>query len=227
MGTLRIRRQITNNSGTFISRLRFRVVDVTTVNGQDESGGMAQAVLHVRSSSGETLTGVPGRGTVQVRGLHDEQELFEDETQCGGLNDSLSDDSVTLATPLAPGQTIDVVFLLGVEQPGHFVFYVNIEALESSGPIEKGPPTSPAHPTTAKKPIARPAPKQPGTGTTPAAPPSDTPSGSQTPRGGRGATPPASPAVTPGVWRKLSPDATPDTPPDSMPVSKRTPRDSN
>jgi hypothetical protein len=222
LGTLRLRRSITNNSGTFISRLRFRVVDVTTVNSPDESEGMTQAILHVRSSSPETVTAVPGRGDVQVRGLRDEQEIFENETQCGGMNTSLSDDTVTLESPLAPGQTIDVVFLLGVEQTGHFRFYVNIEALETSTPLtEKGPPS---RPVTAKKPIAMPgvtAPKPPGTSNTPAAPSHNAPSGSQ------GVTPPARPAITPGIWRKLSPDATPDTPPDAMPASKRTPRDSN
>ena len=235
-GTLRIRRQITNNSGSFISRLRFRVADVTTVNSQNESDASEpQAILHVRSSSGEDLTGVPGRGNIHVFGLQDEQEFLENETQCGGLNNSLTpsdgeEDIIRLDNPLAPGQTIDVVFLLGVEKVGHFRFYVNIEALESSAPVVKGPPTSPTHPSTAKKPIAKHALKQPGAGTTPAAP-SSTPSGSQTPKGGQGVTKPVRPAVTPGVWRKLSPDATPDTPPVSMPVSmpvsKRTPRDSN
>jgi hypothetical protein len=38
-------------------------------------------------------------------------------------------------------------------------------------------------------------------------------------------TPPASPSVTPGVWRKLPTDAAPDVQPDAMPVSKSTRRD--
>lgn len=42
---------------------------------------------------------------------------------------SLSSDSVTLATPLAPGDSINVHFLLGVQQTGSFKFYVNLELL--------------------------------------------------------------------------------------------------
>ena len=37
--------------------------------------------------------------------------------------------SITLPTSLAPGQSISVQFLLGVQQPGAFRFYVNVEAL--------------------------------------------------------------------------------------------------
>jgi hypothetical protein len=188
---------------------------------------------------------VPGRGDVPVFGLHDEQEIFEDETQCGGLNDSLtvsdgeSDDIITLANPLAPGATIDVVFLLGVEQTGHFRFYVNIEALENSGPAKGPSPGRPASST--KRPIAltgRTAPKTPSTGskppstsTTPVSTPANTPA--TRPGGTDGTTAPqrktrpATPSVTPGVWRKLSPDATPETPPDAMPVSRHSRRDSN
>jgi hypothetical protein len=245
LGTLLLRRSVTNNSGAPISRLRFRVIDVTTVNREDESNGGQQAILHVRSSSPETLTGVPGRGDVSVFGLHDEQEIFEDETQCGGLNDSLtvsdgeSSDIITLDTPLAPGATIDVVFLLGVEQTGHFRFYVNIEALENSGPSAGPSPGRPASST--KRPIAltgRTAPKTPSTGSkppstsstpvsTPANTPATRPGGTDGTTAQQRKTRPATPSVTPGVWRKLSPDATPETPPDAMPVSRHSRRDPN
>ena len=47
----------------------------------------------------------------------------------GGFNSSLSAGTVTLETPLAPGDSINVRFLLGVEQTGGFKFFVNIEAL--------------------------------------------------------------------------------------------------
>jgi hypothetical protein len=152
LGTLLIRRSITNNSGVPVTRLRFRVIEDTTVHSPDVSGGAQQAVLHVRTSSPETLTGVPGRGDLQVHGLTDEQEPIEDAAQCGGLNTSLSDDTVTLQSPLAPGATIDVVFLLGVEQTGHFRFYVNVEALESSAPVAK----TASRPASSKRPRALP-----------------------------------------------------------------------
>jgi hypothetical protein len=234
LGTLLLRRSVTNNSGVPISRLRFRVIDVTTVNREDESNGGQQAILHVRSSSDETVSGVPGRGDVQVLGLQDEQEFMENETMCGGLNNSLSvsSDFINLESPLAPGATIDVVFLLGVEQTGHFRFYVNVEALENSGsPAER---VSPGRPAFSKRPIAltgRTAPKPPSTSTTPGTTPANTPAtrpgGTDGTTAPQRKTPPATPSVTPGVWRKLSPDATPETPPDAMPVSKHTRRDSN
>jgi hypothetical protein len=47
----------------------------------------------------------------------------------GGFNSSVSAGTVTLATPLANGATIDLRFLLGIQQTGSFKFYFNIEAL--------------------------------------------------------------------------------------------------
>jgi hypothetical protein len=41
----------------------------------------------------------------------------------------MSAGTVTLATPLANGATIDLRFLLGIQQTGSFKFYFNIEAL--------------------------------------------------------------------------------------------------
>jgi hypothetical protein len=36
---------------------------------------------------------------------------------------------VTLATPIANGASIDIRFLLGIQQTGTFKIYVNVEAL--------------------------------------------------------------------------------------------------
>jgi hypothetical protein len=47
----------------------------------------------------------------------------------GGLNSTLASGTVTLGTPLANGASINVQFLLGVQQPGTFRFLINIEAL--------------------------------------------------------------------------------------------------
>jgi hypothetical protein len=41
----------------------------------------------------------------------------------------MSAGTVTLATPLANGASLDVRFLLGIQQTGSFKFYFNIEAL--------------------------------------------------------------------------------------------------
>jgi len=47
----------------------------------------------------------------------------------GGFNSSMSAGTVTLATPVANGASVDVRFLLGIQQTGLFKFYINIEAL--------------------------------------------------------------------------------------------------
>jgi hypothetical protein len=47
----------------------------------------------------------------------------------GGFNSSLSAGTVSLDTPLANGDSINLRFLLGIQQTGNFRFYVNIEAL--------------------------------------------------------------------------------------------------
>jgi hypothetical protein len=38
-------------------------------------------------------------------------------------------ETITLATPLANGASINVRFLLGIQQPGSFRFFVNVETL--------------------------------------------------------------------------------------------------
>jgi hypothetical protein len=150
-GRLMIRRTYTNATGSPITRLRFRVTDITTLNSLGYSLGGAQADLRAISSPDENVN-VTGGETVLVRGLRleDPSRGFER----GGLNSSLAADSVTtsapaneggdaitfggssvsgdtinLAAPLQPGESISVQFWLGVVQPGRFRFLVNFEAL--------------------------------------------------------------------------------------------------
>jgi hypothetical protein len=47
----------------------------------------------------------------------------------GGFNSSMSANTVTLATPIPNGGTLDVRFLLGIQQTGSFKFFINVEAL--------------------------------------------------------------------------------------------------
>jgi len=46
-----------------------------------------------------------------------------------GFNGSMSAGTVTLGTPLANGASINLQFLLGLQQTGSFKIYVNVEAL--------------------------------------------------------------------------------------------------
>ncbi|HXQ38766.1 MAG TPA: hypothetical protein VN843_32490, partial [Anaerolineales bacterium] len=54
------------------------------------------------------------------------------------FNGSLSAGVVSLDTPLANGGSINLRFLLGVQQTGSFKFYINVEAL-ADVPVEEAP----------------------------------------------------------------------------------------
>jgi hypothetical protein len=121
-GTLSIRRRITNNTGSNVTRLRFRVIDISTFLAPP---GIAD--LRVRTSSlivvANPCTSLPT--AIQGTTLEDPPT----QNNGGGFNSSLSASTVTLATPIPPGGTYDFHFLLGIQQTGSFKFYVNIEVL--------------------------------------------------------------------------------------------------
>jgi hypothetical protein len=120
-GTLAIRRTYTNNTGVPITRLRFRIVDIT---GFPAAAGVAD--LRAITSPNVTAT-ITGGGTVNVIGTTLENSAVQPNG--GGLNSSLSVGTITLGTPLNNGQTVAIQWLLGVKQIGTFRFYVNFEAL--------------------------------------------------------------------------------------------------
>lgn len=129
-GTLSVRRSYTNLTGKAVTRLRFRVVDITTLNTAgyvpcNPGAACPQADLRVLSSDDVTITRLDN-SSVQVRGL----TLEETAAQAlgGGLNSTLRAGSITLETPLPAGQSISVQFVLGVYQRGNFRFLVNVEA---------------------------------------------------------------------------------------------------
>jgi subtilisin-like proprotein convertase family protein len=120
-GTLSIRRKVTNNTGAAVTRLRFRIVDITT--NLSPSG-----TADLRAITSSTFTAnLAGGGTTSIQGL----TLETPPTQAigGGFNSSLSAGTVTLGTPLAAGASINVHFLLGVQQAGAYRFFINVEAL--------------------------------------------------------------------------------------------------
>lgn len=71
-----------------------------------------------------------GTSNVTVEGTTLEQP--PSQANGGGFNSSMSSGTVTLGTPLAAGGTIDLRFLLGIQQTGSFKFYINVEALASA-----------------------------------------------------------------------------------------------
>lgn len=136
-GTLDIRRRIVNNTGASVTRLRFRVIDLTTF---PAPSGIAD--LRPLSSLAVVVGGVNDVGTcgvaptpcvVTVQGTTleeaDPPPPPRSQPNGGGFNSSLSSGTVTLATPLANGASINVRFVVGIQQTGSFKFFMNVEAL--------------------------------------------------------------------------------------------------
>jgi hypothetical protein len=143
-GTLSIRRRFTNSTGVPVTRLRFRIVDITTF-----PAPLGTADLRAISSPQVTATcqsesGVPhlcsdtGTPTTTIEGTTLETDA-SGQPNGGAFNSTLS-----LATPLAAGASVNLQFLLGVEQNGSFRFFINVEALPAptSAPAAFSPATA-------------------------------------------------------------------------------------
>jgi len=70
---------------------------------------------------------ITGGGTVAVQALTLEQPPTQ--ARGGGLNSSLAAGTVTVGTPIMPGASINLNFLLGVATGGTYRFFINVEAL--------------------------------------------------------------------------------------------------
>jgi CSLREA domain-containing protein len=133
-GTLAVRRRVVNNTGGNVTRLRFRIVDLTSF----PSPGGGQADLRALTTPG---------GSFMVSGINDPGTCGVNPTPCsvtvqpttleqpptqpngGSYNSTLSSGTISTGTPLAPGQSINVNFLLGVQTTGNFRFLIIVEAL--------------------------------------------------------------------------------------------------
>ena len=126
-GTLDIRRTFINNTGGNVTRLRFRIVDLTTF---PAPSGIADLRPRTSSAVVVTVDRPPcGSGTSNVTVNGTTLEQPPSQPNGGGFNSSLSAGVVTLATPIANGASVDVRFLVGAQQTGSFKFFLNVEAL--------------------------------------------------------------------------------------------------
>lgn len=121
-GTMTIRRRFTNQMGQAITRLRFRVIDITTLNSPGYSPGGAQADLRELNSIDATVTLSNGT-SVAVKGTTMEGPS---QPNGGGLSTSLLVDLP--ASGLPAGESVNVQFVLGVQKEGNFRFMVLMEA---------------------------------------------------------------------------------------------------
>ena len=126
-GTLDIRRTVTNNTGGNVTRLRWRVIDLTTF---PAPSGIADLRPRTSTAVVVTVDRAPcGSGTSNVTVQGTALEQPPSQPNGGGFNSSMSSGTVTLATPLANGASLDVRWLLGIQQTGSFKYFLNIEAL--------------------------------------------------------------------------------------------------
>ncbi len=134
-GTLSLRRRFVNNTGASVTRLRFRIIDLTTFPAPS-----LIADLRPRTSSLVVVAGINDAGTcaatgapatppctISVQGSTLEQP--PSQPNGSGFNGSLSAGTITLGTPLANGASLNLQFLLGIQQTGSFKIYLNTEAL--------------------------------------------------------------------------------------------------
>ncbi|HEY0174093.1 MAG TPA: Ig-like domain repeat protein [Pyrinomonadaceae bacterium] len=131
-GTLSIRRRVTNTTGGNVTRLRFRIVELTTF----PTPGGGQADLRALSSTSVSVSGINDPGTcspaatpctLTVGGTTLETPPAQPEG--GGYNSTLAAGTVTLAQPMANNTAVNVQFLLGIQTTGTFRFYIIVEAL--------------------------------------------------------------------------------------------------
>jgi hypothetical protein len=136
-GNLYLRRRFVNNTGVPVTRLRFRIIDVSTF---PAAPGFAD--LRARTSVAEVVAGIDDAATcaaagqpapdcvVTVEGTTLEQAAPpSNQPFGGGFNSSFGAGTVTLDTPLAAGASLNLQFRLGVQQTGSFRIWLNIEAL--------------------------------------------------------------------------------------------------
>ena len=125
-GTISVRRKWTNNLGTPVTLLRFRIVDTTTLFSPGYSPTGGQADVRALSSSAVPVT-LTGGAVITVFGTT--LDMPPTQLLAGGHNATLKAGTITLTQPLAPGASIYLQFLLGVEKTGSFRFFVNVEAV--------------------------------------------------------------------------------------------------
>jgi hypothetical protein len=131
-GTLSLRRRFTNNTGASVTRLRFRIIDISSF---PSAGGTVADVRAITSGDvvvsgiNDSATCAPATAPCSITVNGTTVEISSAQPNGGGFNTSLAAGTITLGTPLANGASINVQFLLGVQQPGTFKFFVNVEAL--------------------------------------------------------------------------------------------------
>jgi hypothetical protein len=125
-GTLSLRRRFHNLTGGPVTRLRFRVVNITTLGTPISVSSQADLRLITSDDFGITTS----LGALTVHGT------VVEEPPAQNLNGGLNTSAVVFLPggALVPGASIDLQFLLRVAKSGNFRFLVNVESLDTVGP---------------------------------------------------------------------------------------------
>lgn len=110
-GSLSLNRKFTNSSGTSLTRLRFRIVDLTTFPAPS-------GISDLRPLTGSDVSFASSAGPAAMKGSTLEQP--PSLPNGGGFNSTLAIPSITPTTPLASGSSVNIRFLFGIQQTGDF-----------------------------------------------------------------------------------------------------------
>lgn len=126
-GTIELRRTVVNNTGANVTRLRFRVTQQTTF---PAPSGTADVRTRTTADTTDNFSNQPcGTGTSVITILGTTLEQPPSQPNGGAFNGTFSVGTVTLGTPIPPGNAVIVRFLWGVQQTGKFRVGMNIEVL--------------------------------------------------------------------------------------------------
>jgi hypothetical protein len=138
LGTLTLRRRFTNNTGQTITRLRFHVMELSTLNNTEGQATPADLRGLTSASTSRPTVAFPAGACMQ--GTMVEQPALQ--INGAGLNSTvtadLSGDFTTSCNDdgfagLVDGEGANVQFSLGVQTAGNYKFLVYVEALPHGG----------------------------------------------------------------------------------------------
>lgn len=123
-GRIDIRRKFTNNTGAAITSLQFRVTELSTF---PAPFGIADLRPLTSTDVTVALSAAAGGGSTSVLGTSLAQP--PNQPNGGGFNSIFLVPSITVATPLAAGASIDLRFLFGIQQGGNIRIAMTREML--------------------------------------------------------------------------------------------------
>jgi uncharacterized repeat protein (TIGR01451 family) len=129
-GTIDFRRRFTNNTGGTVTQLRFRITNTTSPSapGAADLRALSSATFVV-SVNDPTTCGGPAPCNVTVVGTTLEQPPAQGSG--GGVNSTLGTGTITTATPLPAGASVNLHLLFGVQQHGNYHLSVVVETATS------------------------------------------------------------------------------------------------